>query len=97
LTFGILRCLIILFVFAFIVYVLKAIARLSHRLRGTIKDVREIRENAPGRGKAQVNEEMVRCLSCGAFVSSRDAVTLSSRNKSQVFCSSDCARSHIAK
>ncbi len=94
-TGGIIRCLIILFVFAFIVYVLKAIARLSHRLRGTINDVKEIRNNASGRGRA--TEEMVRCLSCGAFISSRDAVTISSRNKSRFFCSSDCAQTHFAK
>ena len=95
----VLRCLVILIAFAFIVYVLKAIARLSYRLRGTINDVREIRETVSGRGRAtkQPSEDMVRCLSCGAFVSSRDAVTISSRNKSQVFCSSDCARTHIAK
>lgn len=92
-TFGIIRCLIILFVFAFIVYVFKAIARLSHHLRGTIKDVKEIREKAPGRPAA----DMVRCLSCGAFVSSRDAVMISSRNRSQAFCSGECARAHIAK
>jgi len=95
LTLGIIRCLIILFVFAFIVYVLKAIARLSHRLRGTINDVKEIREKAAGRGRA--TEDMVRCQSCGAFISLRDAVTVSSRNKSQAFCSSACARAHIAK
>ncbi|HKQ74388.1 MAG TPA: hypothetical protein VJ810_11915 [Blastocatellia bacterium] len=94
-TFGIIRCLLILFAFAFIVYVLKAIARLSHRLRGTISDVKEIREKASGRGRT--TEDMVRCLSCGAFISLRDAVTISSRNKSQAFCSSACARAHIAK
>jgi len=95
LTFGIIRCLLILLAFAFIVYVLKAIARLSHHLRGTIKDVKEIREKAPRRSKASA--DMVRCLSCGAFVSSRDAVTISSRNSSQVFCSGECARTHIAR
>ncbi|MGH9850177.1 MAG: hypothetical protein ACREBD_09995 [Blastocatellia bacterium] len=93
-TFGIIRCLLILLAFAFIVYVLKAIARLSHHLRGTIKDVKEIREKAPRRSKA--GADMVRCLSCGAFVSSRDAVTISSRNNSKVFCSGECARTHIA-
>ena len=94
-TFGIIRCLLILFAFAFIVYVLKAIARLSHRLRGTINDVKEIREKGSGRGRT--TEDMVRCLSCGAFISLRDAVTISSRNKSQAFCSGACARAHIAK
>ena len=94
-----LRCLLVLFAFAFIVYVLKAIARLSFRLRGTINDVNEIRERAYGRGRvgSQPSEDMVRCLSCGAFVSSRDAVTISSRNRSKVFCSNSCARAHIAK
>lgn len=91
----ILRCVIILLVFAFIVYVLKAIARLSHHLRGTARDVKEIREEVSGRRVA--GAEMVRCLSCGAFVSSRDAVTVSSRGGSQMFCSSECARAYIAK
>jgi hypothetical protein len=91
----ILRCVLILLVFAFIVYVLKAIARLSQHLRGTIGDVKEIREKMSGR--PAVSADMVRCLSCGAFVSSRDAVTISSRDRSQVFCSSECARAHIAK
>jgi len=95
LTLGILRCLLVLLAFAFIVYVLKAIARLSHHLRRTINDVKEIREKASGRSRA--TEDMIRCLSCGAFVSSRDAVTISSRNSSQVFCSSACARAHIAR
>lgn len=94
-TLGIIRCLIILFVFAFIVFVLKAIARLSHRLRGTIKDMKDIREKVSGRPAASA--DMIRCLSCGAFVSSRDAVTISSRNRSQMFCSGECARAHIAK
>jgi hypothetical protein len=87
------RFVLVLLVFAFVVYVLKAIARLSHHLRGTIRDVREIREKmSPG-----VSANMVRCLSCGAFVSARDAVTISSRNRSQTFCSSECARAHVAK
>ena len=94
-TLGILRCLLVLLAFAFIVYVLKAIARLSHHLRRTINDVKEIREKASGRSRA--TEDMIRCLSCGAFVSSRDAVTISSRNRSKVFCSNSCARAHIAK
>lgn len=89
------KCVLILLVFAFIVYVLKAIARLSHHLRGTISDMKEIREKVSGRPTASA--DMVRCLSCGAFVSSRDAVTISSRNRSLVFCSGECARAHIAK
>jgi hypothetical protein len=91
----ILRCVLILLIFAFIVYVMKAIARLSHRLRGTIRDVKELREQAGGR--PATSAEMVRCLTCGAFVLSRDAVTISSRNRSQTFCSSECARAHIGR
>ena len=87
------RFVLILLVFAFVVYVLKAIARLSHHLRGTIRDVKEIREKM----SPAVSANMVRCLSCGAFVSARDAVTVTSRNRSQTFCSSECARAHVAK
>ena len=87
------RFVLILLVFAFVVYVLKAIARLSHHLRRTIRDVNEIREKAP----PAVSANMVRCIFCGAFVSARDAVTISSRNSSQTFCSSECARAHVAK
>lgn len=89
------KCVLILFVFAFVVYVLKAIARLSHRLRATIREVTEIGEKVSGRGGVSAN--MIRCFSCGAFVSARDAVTITSRNRSQNFCSSECARAHIAK
>jgi hypothetical protein len=89
----ILRFVLILLVFAFVVYVLKAIARLSHHLRGTIRDVKDIREKM----SPAVSANMVRCLSCGAFVSARDAVTISSPNRSQTFCSSQCARAHVAK
>ena len=87
------KFVLILLVFAFVVYVLKAIARLSHHLRGTIRDVNEIREKV----SPAVSANMVRCISCGAFVSARDAVTLSSRNSSKSFCSSECARAHVAK
>jgi hypothetical protein len=87
------RFVLILLVFAFVVYVLKAIARLSHHLRGTIRDVKEIREKM----SPAVSANMIRCLSCGAFVSARDAVTVSTRNSSQTFCSSECARAHVAK
>ena len=87
------RFVLILLVFAFVVYVLKAIARLSHHLRGTIRDVKEIREKV----SPAVSANMIRCISCGAFVSARDAVTISSRNRSQTFCSNECARAHVAK
>ena len=87
------KFVLILLVFAFVVYVLKAIARLSHHLRRTIRDVNEIREKV----SPAVSANMIRCISCGAFVSARDAVTISSRNRSQTFCSNECARAHVAK
>ncbi len=91
----ILICVLILLVFSFVVYVMKAIARLSNHLRGAIKDVKEIREQKGGRPVASA--EMAPCAQCGAFISARDAVTVSSRGGSRVFCSSDCARAHIAR
>ncbi len=90
----ILRFVLILLIFAFIVYVMKMIARLSHRLRGTMREVKEIREQVGGRSGASAN--MVRCSKCGSFVSTRDAVTITARNKLQSFCSTECARAHIA-
>jgi len=88
----IIRFVIILLVFAFVVYVLKAIARLMHHVRGTAGDLRKLREEVGGR----VNQEMVRCANCGAFVSSRDALVVSARNSRQVFCSQDCVRARVA-
>lgn len=88
------RAVMILLAFAFVVYVLKAIARLSFNLRGALKDLRGIRQQVSERPAA--NAEMVRCVSCGAFVSSRDALTVSSRNRSQVFCSQSCMLAKVA-
>jgi hypothetical protein len=85
---------IILFIFAFVVYVIKALARLSFNLRGTIKEVRKLREQVNAR--SSVNAEMVRCRGCGAFVTSRDAVTVSAGNRAEVYCSADCMRVHVA-
>ena len=90
----ILRIVIILIVFCFIVYVLKAIARLSFHLQGTIKEVRKMSEQLTGQ-RQPANAEMVRCAACGAFVSSRDAVTLSSRGRVQTFCSNECIQAHV--
>lgn len=89
-----LRAVLILLAFGFVVYVLKAIARLSFHLRGALKDLRRVREQMSG-GLA-ANAEMVRCASCGAFVLSRDAITISLRNQARVFCSRDCMRTHVA-
>lgn len=89
------RCVLILLLFSFVVYVFKAIARLSFYLRGTIKDVQKLRDQVGGR--VAPSAEMVRCASCGAFVSSRDAVTISAGNRTQVFCSQECIRVHVSK
>lgn len=88
------RLILILLLFIFVVYVLKVMARLSFRLQGTIKEVRRIREQLGGRPE-QVSAEMVRCAACGAFVSARDAVTLSARGRAQTFCSQECIRAHV--
>ena len=91
----VLRCVLILLVFAFIVYVFKAITRLSFYLRNTIKDVQKLREQVSGRPIPSA--EMVRCAKCGAFVSARDAVTISAQGRAQVFCSRECVSVYCAK
>jgi hypothetical protein len=91
----ILRCVLILLAFAFVVYVIKSIARLSYRLRGAIKDFQNLREEVSGRPVAST--EMVRCAACGAFVMSRDAVSVSSRKTARNFCSPECMRASVLK
>jgi hypothetical protein len=91
----ILRAVLILLAFAFVVYVIKSIARLSYHLRGTIKDFQKLREEVSGRPVASA--EMVRCSACGAFVSSRDAVTVSSGKNARTFCSHECMRTAVLK
>ena len=86
------RAVAILIIFCFVVYVLKAIARISFRLQTTIKDVRQMREQLGGRA---ASAEMVRCAACGAFVSAGDAVTLSARGRAQTFCSKECIQAHV--
>ncbi|HKX28804.1 MAG TPA: hypothetical protein VJ302_13990 [Blastocatellia bacterium] len=88
------RLLFFVLAFAFVVYVLKSITRLGFQLRRTMKELRQLRQEANGGSAA--GAEMQRCLSCGAFVSSRDAVVISSRGQSQVFCSQACMRVRIA-
>lgn len=84
----ILRAVLILFVFAFVVYVLKMIARLRFTVRNTAKEINKLREQAaPQPGK---NTEMARCAACGAFVAARDAVQVSSGGRAQTFCSHEC-------
>ncbi len=87
----IIKCVIILIVFSFIVYVMKAITRLSAHLRRTVKDVKSLREQVGGQ---TASADMVRCSACGAFVSARDAVTVSVRGRAQTFCSHDCLVAH---
>ena len=64
------KFVIILIVFSFIVYVMKAITRISAHLRRTVKDVKSLREQMGGQTSAA---DMVRCSGCGAFVTARDA------------------------
>ncbi|HMV50238.1 MAG TPA: hypothetical protein PLD20_10155 [Blastocatellia bacterium] len=87
----IIKCVLVLLVFSFIVYVLKAITRLSAHLRATVKDVKHLRTQG---GSVPAGADMVRCVACGAFVSSRDAITLSARNRAQAFCSHECVAAH---
>ncbi len=87
----IIKCVLVLLVFSFIVYVLKAITRLSAHLRATVKDVKHLRTQG---GSRPASADMVRCVACGAFVASRDAITLSARNRAQAFCSHECLAVH---
>jgi len=89
----ILKFVLVLVVFSFVVYVLKSIARLSHYLQGTVKEMRKMREQLGGSAPAAA--DMVRCAACGAFISAREAVTISSRGRSQTFCSHECIKAHV--
>lgn len=82
-------------VFCFIVYVLKMIARLSHKLRATVTDVKKLR--ALFEGRPQASAEMVRCQSCGAFVAAKEAITVSSRQQRQNYCSRECMQAHVKR
>ena len=86
------RLFIAFFLFVFVIYVLKAIARLRFFINGTMGDVRKLREQLGGAGGGP---EMVRCPGCGAFVAAREAVTIRSRNISQSYCSTECLQRHI--
>lgn len=87
------RAVAILIIFSFVVYVLKAIARISFHLQTTVKDVRQMREQLGKQPGASA--EMVCCAACGAFVSASDAVTLSARGRAQTFCSKECIQAHV--
>jgi hypothetical protein len=88
----ILKLVVLLLVFSFVVYVLKAIARFSQNLRRIKSEIQQMRNPAMGGGK--VSAEMVRCASCGTFVASGDAVQLRVRNRSQTYCSEVCLKKH---
>ena len=83
-------------VFSFIVYVFKMIARLTHNVRATVKDMGKLRENmqAAAQGRPTVSAEMVRCRACGSFVATKEAVTVSARQGKDTFCSHECMRQH---
>ena len=80
-------------IFAFVVYVLKMIARLSHRVRATVTDVTKLRELFESR--PQASAEMVRCQSCGAFIAAKEAITVSGKKSKQVFCSRECLHAAV--
>lgn len=87
------RLILFVLIFSFIVYVLKMITRLSHNLRATIRDVRKVRDVVEGRRPGSA--EMVRCLSCGAFISPQEALTVSAKQARQTYCSRECLQSSI--
>ena len=89
------RLVLFTLLFCFVVYVLKMIARLSHKLRTTITDVNKLRGLFEGR--TQASAEMVRCQSCGAFTSAKEAVIISAGQKRQTFCSRDCMQAHVKR
>jgi hypothetical protein len=83
------RWVLILLLFAFVVYVFKAIARFIFNLQGATRDIRKIREQKSG------GAEMIRCAGCGAFVHALEAVTISKGKNRQSFCSRECLQSHM--
>lgn len=87
-----LRIVVILFIFAFVVYVLKMIARLRFTVRNTAKEVSKMREQVEMRqGKST---EMLRCAACGAFIAAQDAVKIVAGGRAQTFCSHECLHAH---
>lgn len=88
----ILKTVVILFIFAFVVYVMKAIARLSSNVRKTAKELNKMRD--PSAPRRAASTDMIRCAACGAFVASRDVVQLSSGGRKQQFCSYECLQTH---
>ncbi|HEX4948147.1 MAG TPA: hypothetical protein VFZ34_15855, partial [Blastocatellia bacterium] len=73
---------------AFVVYVLKMIARLSFNVRNTAKELNKMREQTDLRQPKST--EMIRCVACGAFVTARDVVRVTAGGRTQTFCSHEC-------
>ena len=92
---SIFKLVLALIIFSFVVYVFKAIARLGFNVRRTMKDVKTIRERMDGRAQStgDVSAEMVRCLHCSAFVSSKHAISLRAGGRLSYFCSEQCLKS----
>lgn len=91
----VIRLVLALLVFSFVVYVLKALARLAHHLRGTAREVKNIRVRL--QHADNVSAEMVRCQSCGAFVATADALNLRLGGSSFAYCSESCLNDRKVK
>ena len=87
------RLIIFALLFSFVVYVLKMIARLSARVRAAVTDVSKLRELFEGR--PQASAEMVRCQTCGAFIATKEAITVSGKQTKQSFCSRECLQAAV--
>lgn len=87
------KAVAILFIFAFVVYVLKMISRLSLHVRKTAKELTKMRDQAAAPRQPK-STEMIRCAACGAFVAPRDAVQVTSGGRGQMFCSYECLQTH---
>lgn len=88
----ILKAVVVLLIFAFVVYVLKMISRLSVHVRKTAKELNIMRDQTASRQPAST--EMIRCVACGAFIAPRDAVQVTSGGRAQRFCSHECLQTH---
>ena len=86
------NAVVILLIFAFVVYVLKMISRLSLLVRKTAKELGKMRDQSTTRQPKST--EMIRCAACGAFVAPRDAVQVTSGGRGQMFCSYECLQTH---
>jgi hypothetical protein len=101
------RAVIVLIVFSFVVYVLKALARLSFNVRKTVREVRAMRDEIhqttssragqASRAERAISAEMIRCAACGAFVAAGEALTLKSAGGAQTFCSQECLHAHARR